>query len=559
MPALRLGEVEARHEPSHLGHVPAPHGGLEMLSHRERLAELRPQPAEETHLERADLRSHTGILLRRGTRAKAAELGFASMSDMLFPSLLDPGPGEAVRFGGRALAYPELRGAVASLAARLEGAGRVAVWAEPELETCVAVLAGLAAGAAVVPLNPKAGERELGHIVSDSEPGLVLCRPATELPGALATVRRLDVDVTARSRSPLPSEPGPEAPALVVYTSGTTGSPKGVVHPRRSLASNLDALAEVWGWTERDVLVHGLPLFHVHGLVLGTLGPVRLGGRLVHVGRFSPEGVARELAGEGTVLFAVPTIYHRLGAAAEESRELAGALARARLLVSGSAPLPAREHERIERLTGQRIVERYGMTETLMNCSVRVSGDRRPGCVGLPLPGVAVRLVDDAGAVIEASDGETIGEVHVRGPNLFTGYLNRPDATLAAMREGGWFATGDLATRAPDGYLRIVGRRATDLIKTAGFRVGAGEVEDALLEHPAVVEAAVTGEPDDDLGERIVAWVVLRPGPAPTERELAEHVARLLAPHKRPRTVRLLDALPRNEMGKVLKTALRAG
>jgi malonyl-CoA/methylmalonyl-CoA synthetase len=277
----------------------------------------------------------------------------------------------------------------------------------------------------------------------------------------------------------------------------------------------------------------------------------------VHVGHFSPGAVADALSDAGTMLFAVPTMYHRLAEAMEEDAEIAGALARARLLVSGSAALPAREHERLERLCGQRVVERSGMTETLMNCSTRCSGERRPGSVGPPLPGVEVRLVDDSGAVLEAADGETIGEIQVRGPNLFLGYLNRPDATAASLREGGWFATGDLATRTPDGFVRIVGRRSTDLIKTGGYRVGAGEVEGSLLEHPAVAEAAVTGEPDDDLGERIVAWVVLAPGAVASEAELADQVARLLTPHKRPRAVRFLDALPRNDMGKVQKTKLR--
>jgi malonyl-CoA/methylmalonyl-CoA synthetase len=247
-------------------------------------------------------------------------------------------------------------------------------------------------------------------------------------------------------------------------------------------------------------------------------------------------------------------MYHRLAAAAEKEPGVARALGRARLLVSGSAPLPAREHERIERLCGQRIVERYGMTETLMNCAVRASGDRRPGYVGPPLPGVELRLVDDEGAVVAEPDA--VGEIEIRGPNLFLGYLNRPDATAEAIREG-WFRTGDLATRAPDGNVRIVGRRSTDLIKTGGYRVGAGEVEGALLEHPAVAEVAVTGEPDDDLGERIVAWVVLAPGATASEQELAEHVALLLSSHKRPRAVRFVEALPRNEMGKVLKTALK--
>ncbi|MCI0634569.1 MAG: AMP-binding protein, partial [Actinobacteria bacterium] len=265
--------------------------------------------------------------------------------------------------------------------------------------------------------------------------------------------------------------------------------------------------------------------------------------------------VAAALAQVGTMLFGVPTMYHRLAEAAEQDRDVAEALAGARLLVSGSAPLPVREHARIERTTGQRIVERYGLTETMMNCSIHASGERRPGYVGPPLPGVEVRLLADDLMPLDTDDDETIGEVAVRGPNLFLGYLNRPDATEAAFRDG-WFLTGDLATRSSDGYVRIVGRRATDLIKTGGFKVGAGEIEAALLEHPAVAEAAVTGEPDDDLGERIVAWVVRRPGEHPSPDDLAGHVAHLLASHKRPREIRFLDELPRNEMGKVRKSAL---
>ena len=230
-------------------------------------------------------------------------------------------------------------------------------------------------------------------------------------------------------------------------------------------------------------------------------------------------------------------------------------LRRARVLISGSAALPATEFERIKRLTGQEIVERYGMTETLMNLAVRVDGVRRPGRVGLPLPGVDVRLIDDDGHELAASDGETMGEMVVRGPNLFTGYLNRPEATAETLRDG-WFHTGDLATRDPDGYWRIVGRRATDLIKTGGYKVGAGEVEVALLDHPGVLEVAVTGEPDPDLGERIVAWVVAAGSAATLERELIAHVATELAPHKRPREVRFLEELPRNALGKVVKQKL---
>jgi malonyl-CoA/methylmalonyl-CoA synthetase len=288
-----------------------------------------------------------------------------------------------------------------------------------------------------------------------------------------------------------------------------------------------------------------------------VLGPIRRGGAAHHLGRFSSQALAAALEGGATMVFGVPTMYHRLAADAEQDPVVAGALEKARLLVSGSAALPAVEHERIERLSGQRIVERYGMSETLMNTSIRVDGDRRAGYVGPPLDGVQISLLDDAGSPIDATDDETIGEIAVRGPNLFLEYLNRPDATAEAVRDG-WFRTGDLATRAPDGYIRIVGRRATDLIKSGGFKIGAGEIEGALLEHPGVREAAVTGEPDPDLGERIVAWIVPSEGASPSTDELADHVAALLTPHKRPRVVHLLDELPRNEMGKVQKQRLSA-
>jgi malonyl-CoA/methylmalonyl-CoA synthetase len=205
------------------------------------------------------------------------------------------------------------------------------------------------------------------------------------------------------------------------------------------------------------------------------------------------------------------------------------------------------------------VIERYGMTETLMNTAVRADGDRRAGYVGPPLAGVDLRLVDDDGNDLEAADGETIGEIHVRGPNLFLEYLNRPDATAEAMTEDGWFRTGDLATVETDGYLRIVGRRATDLIKSGGYKIGAGEIEAALREHPTVDDAAVTGATDPELGERVVAWIVLRDGALATEDELVDHVAGLLAPHKRPRVVNFVDDLPRNELGKVQKTRLVSG
>ncbi|TPQ15469.1 acyl-CoA synthetase [Streptomyces sporangiiformans] len=491
----------------------------------------------------------------------------------LFPALTeasaDPdGPGAhrpALRFGDRSLTYRELAAAAAPLAERVTGAGRIAVWATPTLETAVSVVAALLAGVPAVPLNPKSGESELGHIVSDSAPSLVLAAPGDRLPAALGGLERVDVAVDVRaagsSRATTDhaiTDHAPEAPALIVYTSGTTGPPKGAVIPRRAVATTLDALADAWQWTGDDVLVHGLPLFHVHGLILGILGPLRRGGSVRHLGRFETAGVARELSEGATMLFGVPTMYHRIAEALPDDPALAKALARARLLVSGSAALPVHDHERIAAATGRRVIERYGMTETLMNTSVRADGEPRAGTVGVPLPGVELRLTEEDGVTaVEAYDGESVGEIQVRGPNLFTEYLNRPDATAEAFTEDGWFRTGDMAVRDPDGYVRIVGRKATDLIKSGGYKIGAGEIENALLEHPGVREAAVTGEPDADLGERIVAWIVpAAPQSPPSAEELAGHVARRLAPHKRPRAVRYLDSLPRNDMGKIMKRAL---
>jgi malonyl-CoA/methylmalonyl-CoA synthetase len=454
---------------------------------------------------------------------------------MLLTGMAQPDGREAVRVGADALTYAQLHAAAGAVAERVAGMRRVAVRADVSLSTVVAVVGALAAGVPVVPINPKAGEREREHILSDSAPDALLD----------------DVDVTASGAWPA-SEPDGEAPAIIVYTSGTTGPPKGVVLPRRARASNLDAIANAWGWTGEDVVAHALPLFHVHGLILGMLGPLRRGGSAWHLGRFSPEAAGEALASRATMLFGVPTMYHRLAAALEASPALRSAFAGARLLVSGSAALPAVDHARIKAACGQEIVERYGMSETLMNTSIRADAERRPGTVGPPLEGVSLRLVDDDGRELDVADDETVGEIQVRGPNLFLGYLNRDEDVLV----DGWFATGDMATRAPDGYVRIVGRRSTDLIKSGGYRIGAGEIENALLEHPAVAEAAVTGAPDPDLGERIIAWVVASEPVGETE--LAEHVARLLTPHKRPREVRFLEALPRNALGKVTKAALRS-
>ncbi len=478
----------------------------------------------------------------------------------LLPTLRAPDDRVALRYDDRTLSHRELAGACAAHLARLADHGvqpgdRVGVWTHPGLETAVALAAHAAGGLVSVPLNPKLGPRELGHILSDAAPRRVVAADPANLadatPGAIAI--RVEPGPGA-----LPDPADPSSPALVLYTSGTTGPPKGAVITRRNIAFDLDALAAAWEQTPEDTVVHALPLFHVHGLVLGLFGALRAGGALRWLGRFDPAEAAAALAAGGpTLLFGVPTMYHRLADAAEADPTIARDLAAARLLISGSAGLPVREHRRVEAVAGRGVLERYGLTETLINCSVRASTGPRPGTVGPPLDGVELRLVNDAREAVHSTDG-TLAEIAVRGPHVFDGYLNRPDATAAVSDADGWFYTGDLATRDADGAIRIVGRRATDLIKTGGFKVGAGEVEAALLEDPGVAEVAVVGLPDDDLGERIVAFVVARAGAAPSADALADRVASELTPHKRPREVRFVDALPRNAMGKVVKPRLVA-
>jgi malonyl-CoA/methylmalonyl-CoA synthetase len=447
------------------------------------------------------------------------------MSDALFPALAESSDRPALSFPDRTLTYAELEYETYRVAGSIRPHARVAVIAEPTIETSIAVVGALRARIPIVLINPKSGSAELDHILSDAEPEAVLVGPRTEVAPQFSALRIVDVSDHSRGMR-VPGighgETG-EAPALIVYTSGTTGPPKGAVLPQRAIASNLDALAQAWQWTADDVVAHALPLFHVHGLVIGILGPLRRGGRAIHLGRFDPSAVGAALAGDATMLFGVPTMYRRLAEAAEADPGLAAALARARLLVSGSAALPAAEHVRLTRLTGRSVLERYGMTETLMNTGIRVGARAAPGTVGPPLPGVELRLVDDDGDPLPGDDDETIGEIQVRGPNLFLGYLNRPDATAAAFTDDGWFITGDMATRAADGYIRLVGRRATDLIKSGGYKIGAGEIEASLREHPAVADAAVTGEP----AQRP------RQGPEAAARRHASCLARVCAPARR--------------------------
>lgn len=457
----------------------------------------------------------------------------------LFPSLT----GEfgdhdaAVTVDGASVSWAQLRSHAGAVAERLAGMPAVALRATPTLDTVVGVIAGLIAGVPVVPMPADAGPMEREHMLRDC--------------GAAATIGDPQWPEVTLPQVPVGgesewtgSEPAADAAALIMYTSGTTGLPKGVVLSRRAVAADLDGLAEAWQWSPDDTLVHGLPLFHVHGLVLGVLGALRVGSRLIHTGKPTPQAYA---AADGTMYFGVPTVWSRLCAAPA----LASALRGARLVVSGSAPLPVAIFEQIQSLIGQAPVERYGMTETLITVSTRFDGERRPGWVGLPIHGVESRLVDDSGGVM-SHDGETIGELQIRGTTMFDKYLNRPDATAASL-DGDWFKTGDAAVIDAGGFHRIVGRQSIDIIKTGGFKVGAGEVEAALLTHPGVVEAAVVGVTDADLGQRIVAFVVCS---GVDDATLINHVGALLSVHKRPREVRIVEVLPRNAMGKVQKTLL---
>ena len=449
---------------------------------------------------------------------------------------------DAVRIDGTVLSRSDLVGAATSVAERVSVAQRVAVLATPTPTTVLAIIGCLIAGVPVVPVPADVGAAERRHMLTDSGAQAWL----GELPEDAEGLPHIPVRLHARSWHRY-QEPAPDSPAIIMYTSGTTGLPKGVSITRRAIAADIDALAAAWQWTADDTLVHGLPLFHVHGLVLGLLGSLRIGNRFIHTGKPTPAAYAEA---HGTLYFGVPTVWSRV----VKDLDAALALSSARLLVSGSAPLPVPVFDELVRLTGHAPVERYGSTESLITLSTLVDGERRPGWVGFPLDGVQTRLVDEDGAPVP-HDGETIGRLQVKGPMVFDGYLNRPDATAEAFDADGWFRTGDVAVIDAGGMHRIVGRESVDLIKTGGYRVGAGEIETVLLGHPGVAEVAVVGLADEDLGQRIVAFVVGDADPS----VLIDYVAQQLSAHKRPREVRLVESLPRNAMGKVMKKQLAQG
>jgi malonyl-CoA/methylmalonyl-CoA synthetase len=427
------------------------------------------------------------------------------------------------------MTYGVLRSAVARMAGGLVKCGvkagdRVAAQVEKSPEALTLYLGCLWIGAIYMPLNTAYTQAEVDYFVADAEPALFV----TE-----AVLKTLDAAPVPRSAA------APEDLAAMLYTSGTTGKPKGAMIPRRALARNGATLADLWQFTPDDVLLHALPIYHVHGLFVATNTVLAAGAAMCFLDKFDVDTVLGAMP-MCSVMMGVPTFYTRLLSAPDR---LAVAARGMRLFVSGSAPLLAETHADFARVTGHAILERYGMTETQINTSHPYDGPRRSGTVGVPLPGVEVRMAD-------AVDG--IGMIEVRGENLFTGYWRNPEKTAEAMRAGGWFVTGDLGRIDEYGHVQIVGR-GKDLIISGGLNIYPKEVESVIDTLPNIVESAVIGVPHPDFGEAVIAVVVGCASPD----DIYAALAGSLAKFKQPKHIEFVPELPRNAMGKVQKTVLR--
>ncbi|HMF08189.1 MAG TPA: AMP-binding protein [Thermoanaerobaculia bacterium] len=483
----------------------------------------------------------------------------------------------AVVCAGDVLTFGDLDAMSRGYAGRLVSQGfspgdRVAVFAETAPDVIAALLGHLRSGILHVPINTRYRAEEARHILEDSGATAVLVRNgesgAAVVDEILASspsipLRRLEIGDVVKA-GPLDEDASKSVlradgdPAVVVYTSGTTGKSKGAILSGRALAENTLAVTDLWRFHPRDRVVLALPLFHVHGLCLGVLGALLQGATILLLPRFDAAGVVKAFAEDGaTVFMGVPTMYARL---LEHLRADPGAgriLARGRLFTSGSAPLPADQFAAFREMTGHAILERYGMSETLFTLSNPYEGERQPGTVGLPVPGCAIRVVDESGQ--DAPPG-AVGELWVKSNGMMKAYWGRQAETGSAFR-GEWFVTGDMVRVASDGYVTILGRKSADFIKSGGFKISAREIEDVVRRHPRVRDAAVVGAADPIWGERIVAAVTLKDGaPRPSEEDLLGEIAALcleaLADYKRPREVRIFEELPRNVMGKVQKHRL---
>ncbi|MFZ0324833.1 MAG: AMP-binding protein [Actinomycetes bacterium] len=484
------------------------------------------------------------------------------------PELLDERrPGADTPFlreaDGRVLTYGGLADAAARVAGVLHELGvksgdRVGVQVEKSAQAVIVHVALLRLGAVQLPLNPAYTDEEVGALLSDAEPTMLI-RDADRapLPGAWAELSlgadgRGSLTEAAESATPLDAAVVLSAgsPAALLYTSGTTGRPKGALLSHGNLVHNADTLVTAWGFTGDDVLLHVLPLFHTHGLFVATHCVLASGSSMVFLPRFDVDVVLSELA-SCSVFMGVPTHYVRLLSDPHFGAPLTDDV---RLFVSGSAPMTKATHEEFTVRTGKVVLERYGMTETSMLTSNPLDGERRPGTVGPPLPGVDVTVKDDDDTAVPPHE---IGHVLVRGPNVFEGYWRRPDLRSSDFTGDGWFRTGDLGRFDDEGYLELVGR-SKDLVITGGMNVHPKEVEVALDALEGVAESAVIGLPDDDLGETVVAVVVAAPGATLEEGALRSGVRRQLAGFKVPKRIVVVEGLPRNAMGKVEKSRLRS-
>ena len=479
------------------------------------------------------------------------------------------GDAVALLCGDRALSFRQLavqaRATAAALGARgVRPGDRIAVGLPNSPELVTSILGVLQAGAVLVPLNPASTGEEIAYVVRDAGVRVAIVDAAHAVALAAAPVPTLEAVLEGPPGAGQPSGALPRidgaAPALIVYTSGTTGRPKGAVLSHRALLTNFTAVAQAWQWTERDRLLLTLPCFHLHGLGLGILTSFLVGSSVVLRPRFVADETLRDLARfDATMFFGVPTMYNRLVALPDTTVALAD-LSRMRLWVSGSAPLSAATFERFRTRFGVELMDRYGMTECGFVLSTPYDRPRRPGVVGLPLPGVSVRLVEPEaaarGQLVDVGDGVQ-GEIIIRGPNLFSGYWNRPDDTQRVLVDG-YLLSGDLGLREADGMVRIVGRKSVDIIKTRGFKVSAIEIEDCLQRHPGVQEVAVVGLPDADQGERVVAAVTPHPDAAAalTPDALRTYARQHLAPHKVPGAVVFIAEIPRTGPGKFKKQEL---
>jgi malonyl-CoA/methylmalonyl-CoA synthetase len=466
---------------------------------------------------------------------------------------------------GPVVHYDDLDAASARIAHALAEAGakpgdRVAAQVDKCWEALALYLACLRAGFIYLPLNTGYQRSELSYLFGDAEPAVIVSgaaafertaalRPEAEVltldPGKGTLLDRSDDKPAAFDT--IASKP--DDVAAILYTSGTTGRPKGAMLTHRNLASNALTLVEQWGFTRGDVLLHALPIYHVHGLFVACHCVLLSGARMLWLAKFDAEEV-RSLLRRASVMMGVPTFYTRLLALPSFG---AGDCRSIRLFVSGSAPLLAETHSAFRERTGQTILERYGMTETGMLTSNPLEGERIAGTVGPPLPGVSVRIVDAEGRSCNADE---VGNVEVRGPNVFSGYWRLPEKTREEFTSDGYFRTGDMGQLLPNGYLRIVGR-AKDLIISGGLNVYPKEIEEKIDAMPGVIESAVIGVPDADFGEAVVAIVVARAGHDLTESGVIAALKGEIAGFKVPKRVYFASDLPRNTMGKVQKNVLR--